>query len=105
MFESLTEHTKDVETVSFNEMDKEMEEEEVLNCLLQLPTATRTVFSLFAIDGFSHKEICEKFNIEVELNTKDPDQARRYQEKKANDEVLFAINAEASQLFQLKYQE
>ncbi|MBL4669809.1 MAG: RNA polymerase sigma factor [Flavobacteriales bacterium] len=77
MFESVGEFNNDTEDVSFNEIDKEMEEEEVLRCLLKLPPATRTVFSLFAIDGFSHKEICEKLGISLETSKWHMKEARK----------------------------
>jgi RNA polymerase sigma-70 factor (ECF subfamily) len=31
--------------------------------ILKLPKATKLVFNLFAIDGYSHKEIAEQLNI------------------------------------------
>jgi RNA polymerase sigma-70 factor (ECF subfamily) len=38
-------------------------EEELLKLLESLPHGYRTVFNLYAIDGFSHKEIGKKLNI------------------------------------------
>jgi RNA polymerase sigma-70 factor (ECF subfamily) len=35
----------------------------VLNLIMKLPTATRTVFNMFAIDGYSHKEIAKALKI------------------------------------------
>ena len=35
----------------------------VLNLIMKLPTATRTVFNMFAIDGYSHKEIAKELKI------------------------------------------
>jgi len=77
MFDSVDEYSHDIEDVSFNEIDKEMEEEEVYQCLLKLPPATRTVFSLFAIDGFSHKEICSELEISLETSKWHMKEARR----------------------------
>ncbi len=37
--------------------------EDLLNCLTRLPLGYRTVFNLYVIEGFSHKEIAEKLNI------------------------------------------
>ena len=72
--EELTHETQDF---SMSEMDEKMEEEEVLQCLLQLPPATRTVFSLFAIDGFSHKEICKNLEISMETSKWHMKEARK----------------------------
>lgn len=78
MFETVDEfdHTAS-EIKYFNEIDKEMGEEEVYQCLLKLPLATRTVFSLFAIDGFSHKEISEKLEISLETSKWHMKEARK----------------------------
>ena len=40
-----------------------LEEEEIYQLVLKLPNGYRTVFNLFAIEGFNHKEIAEKLNI------------------------------------------
>jgi RNA polymerase sigma factor (sigma-70 family) len=37
----------------------------IIQALQQLPAATRTVFSLFEIDGYKHQEIAEMLNISV----------------------------------------
>ena len=45
--------------------------------LLDLPKATRTVFSLIAIDGYSHKEIAERLNISLETSKWHMKEARK----------------------------
>ncbi len=40
-----------------------LESKDLLKLLQNLPSATRTVFNLFAIDGFKHKEIAAKLAI------------------------------------------
>ena len=52
-------------TVSFNlnDIENDIEDEVVTSILQQLPNATKNVFCLYAIDGFSHKEITELLNI------------------------------------------
>ena len=37
--------------------------EDLLNMLHELPAGYRTVFNLYAIEGYSHKEIAEMLNI------------------------------------------
>ncbi|RMG77972.1 MAG: sigma-70 family RNA polymerase sigma factor [Bacteroidetes bacterium] len=51
--------------VGYNSADLEMDAEELLLLIQKLPKETRKVFNLFAIDGFSHKEIAEMLNISV----------------------------------------
>lgn len=41
----------------------DLEEEDLLNLLRYLPEGCKTVFSLFVIEGFSHKDISEKLQI------------------------------------------
>lgn len=50
----------------YAEVDYEAEEESLQNMLEQLPPATKLVFNLYAIDGYTNKEICEKLNISYE---------------------------------------
>jgi RNA polymerase sigma factor (sigma-70 family) len=40
-----------------------LEEQDLLNLLTRLPEGCRTVFNLFAIEGYSHKEIAAMLNI------------------------------------------
>lgn len=40
-----------------------LEEEDLLNLLTYLPEGCRTVFNLYAIEGYSHKEIAAMLNI------------------------------------------
>lgn len=47
-------------------VDYNYSEEELFAMVNELPIPTKLVFTLFAIDGFSHKEICEKLNITID---------------------------------------
>jgi len=47
------------------EKDKKLKAELILKLIQELAPAYRTVFNLFVIDQFSHKEIAEKLNISV----------------------------------------
>jgi len=49
--------------VEYNDAINEIETREVLAILLQLPEASRNVFNLYAIDGYSHKEIAKMMDI------------------------------------------
>lgn len=41
----------------------EMNEKDILNFIQKLPQGFRTIFNLYAIEGYSHKEIAEKLDI------------------------------------------
>lgn len=49
--------------VEYNAADLEFEAEELLGFIDRLPTESKKVFVLFAIDGYSHKEIAEMLGI------------------------------------------
>jgi len=43
--------------------DNELETQDLLNLVRQLPDGYRTVFNLYAIEGYSHREIAEQLGI------------------------------------------
>jgi len=49
----------------FNEAEKDFDAEEIEIMILSLPEKTRTVFNLFAIEGFKHKEIAEMLKMSI----------------------------------------
>ncbi len=51
--------------ISFNDADLQFEAEELLGFLERLPDVSKRVFCLYAIDGYSHKEIAELMKISV----------------------------------------
>ncbi|PCI98855.1 MAG: RNA polymerase subunit sigma-24 [Flavobacteriales bacterium] len=72
-----TENIESNEGQSFSEIDHKIEAEELNNMLFELPKATRTVFSLIAIDGYSHKEIAKQLNISLETSKWHMKEARK----------------------------
>jgi len=44
-------------------VDSDLNEEEILRLISKLPNGYRTVFNMYALDGFSHKEIAAKLGI------------------------------------------
>jgi RNA polymerase sigma-70 factor (ECF subfamily) len=51
------------DALEFNQYEQEAQADELLAFVQTLPQGYRTVFNLYAIEGFSHKEIAEKLNI------------------------------------------
>ncbi|HAS35967.1 MAG TPA: hypothetical protein DCS15_05735 [Flavobacteriales bacterium] len=49
--------------MDFNDATKRFDEQDLLKLLDKLPTVSKKVFNLFAIDGYPHKEIAEMLNI------------------------------------------
>lgn len=57
--------------------DKKLNYEDLLAMVHKLPQAYRTVFSLFAIDGYSHEEIAEMLNISTGTSKSNLHKARQ----------------------------
>lgn len=53
----------DLSNVDFNEAAQELEAEELEKMIQKLPDMSRKVFNLFAIEGYSHKEIADMLEI------------------------------------------
>lgn len=57
----------DIEAVDrepdFAKLENNLEAEDLMKMISQLPTGYRMVFNLYAIDGFSHKEIADQLGI------------------------------------------
>jgi RNA polymerase sigma-70 factor (ECF subfamily) len=57
------ENPEDIEEEVFNEADQRFAENDAQEMLLELPDATRHVFNLFALEGYSHREIAQTIGI------------------------------------------
>jgi len=60
---------------------EELTAEEILGLIQQLPTAYRTVFNLFAIEGYSHREIGQKLGISEGTSKSNLSKARKKLQK------------------------
>lgn len=61
-----------------------LNEEDCLQLLLELPSGYRTVFNLFAIEGYSHKEIAEMLDISESTSRSQLTKARKLLQRKLN---------------------
>ena len=52
-------------TASYNDVMDEMNYQDIVNLVFKLSPAYRTIFNLYVIDGYSHKEIAEMMDISV----------------------------------------
>ena len=55
-----------------------LEVEDLLSLVKQMPTGYRIVFNMFAIEGYSHKEIAEKLQISENTSKSQYMRARAY---------------------------
>jgi len=74
-------------------------EEFLLATIQELPAGYRTVFNLFVVDGFSHKEIAASLNISVQTSKSQLSKAKKllrkelsFYQKKANNQPRNILN-------------
>ena len=61
-----------------------LSEKELRQLIAELPDGFRTVFNLFAIEGYSHKEISEMLNINESTSRSQYNRARQVLQRKVN---------------------
>lgn len=79
-------HKVDLDSVEYmlpgdNHVSNTFNAKELLTVIQQLPVGFRTVFNLFAIEGYSHKEIAEQLNISEGTSKSQYSRARTYLQK------------------------
>ena len=60
-------------------------EQDLLKLINEMPDGYRTVFNLFAIEGFSHKEIAQELNISENTSKSQFSRARSYLKNKLEE--------------------
>jgi RNA polymerase sigma-70 factor (ECF subfamily) len=61
--------------------DLEFTAEEMLQCIERLPSGYRTIFNLYVIEGFMHKEISDMLGIDVNTSKSQLSRAKTYLQK------------------------
>ena len=62
-------------------LDNQLEADDLMKMIHQLPVGYRTVFNLYAIEGYSHAEIAEQLGINVNTSKSQLSRARTYLQK------------------------
>lgn len=65
----------------YSRLSDHLEVEDLLKMIQKLPAGYRVVFNLYAIDGFSHKEISEQLGISENTSKSQLSRARTYLQK------------------------
>ena len=65
----------------YQHLSDHLEAEDLLNMIQELPAGYRMVFNLYAIDGFSHKEIADQLNISENTSKSQLSRARVFLQK------------------------
>jgi RNA polymerase sigma-70 factor (ECF subfamily) len=68
-------------TLDYNSISDQLEAEDLLNMVQQLPAGYRIVFNMYAIDGYSHKEIADHLGISENTSKSQLSRARVYLQK------------------------
>ncbi|MEQ9415629.1 MAG: sigma-70 family RNA polymerase sigma factor [Cyclobacteriaceae bacterium] len=66
----------------FGQLENHLEADDLLRMVGELPTGYRMVFNLYAIDGYSHKEIADQLEISENTSKSQLSRARVFLQKK-----------------------
>jgi RNA polymerase sigma-70 factor (ECF subfamily) len=61
--------------------DLEFTQEELMICIGKLPTGYKTVFNLYVVEGYMHKEIADMLNIDVNTSKSQLSRAKSHLQK------------------------
>ena len=71
---------------NYNNLNDHLETEDLLQLVKQLPSGYRVVFNMYAIDGYSHKEIAESLGISENTSKSQLSRARMYLQKQLKEQ-------------------
>jgi len=71
-------------SLPFSELDA-FSNEDLLTCIASMPPGFRTVFNLFAIEGYTHDEIAKKLRINENTSRSQYVRARKWLQKRLKD--------------------
>lgn len=70
------------EEPDYRSLEDHLEAADLINLISELPTGYRTVFNLYAIEGYSHKEIADSMGINENTSKSQLSRARTYLQKR-----------------------
>lgn len=70
------------EVPNYEMLEAEMQAEDLMQLINELPSGYRTVFNLYAIEGYSHKEIAEQLSITENTSKSQLSRARSFLQKR-----------------------
>jgi RNA polymerase sigma factor (sigma-70 family) len=74
--------------------DLEFTQEELMTCIGKLPPGYKTVFNLYVVEGFMHKEIGDMLGIDVNTSKSQLSRAKTYLQKELAEISKVKIHAE-----------
>ncbi len=93
---SLIQFNEDVKYLEFQNSDanglQQMQASDIIRMIEKLPTGYRTVFNLFVIEGYSHKEIANTLSISENTSKTQLKKARHHLMNNINKERAYGTN-------------
>jgi RNA polymerase sigma factor (sigma-70 family) len=83
----MTEIEDAFEVQSISNFEANIDAKQILNLILDLPDGYRTIFNLYAIEGYSHAEIAKMLNISESTSKTQLYKARLFLQKKLMSEL------------------
>ena len=77
----IADYNEQLKDVDVSVLDK-LSEDDLMDCVRKLPPGYRAVFNMYAIEGYSHKEIAEALGISVETSKTQFHRARNALQKR-----------------------
>jgi len=68
--------------LNFDDLSSSLEAEDLLKIINELPQGYKTIFNMYAIEGYAHAEIAEELNISVNTSKSQLSRSRAYLQKK-----------------------
>ena len=69
----------------YHKLDNQLEVDDLMKMIEELPVGYRTVFNMYAIDGFSHQEIADRLGISENTSKSQLSRARALLQKKLTE--------------------
>ena len=85
---SISDNEEIIEKIAYNDVVDEISAKDLLKLVQELPPAYKMAFNLYAIDGYSHKEISEKLDISVGTSKSNLSRARKILQTKVEKHFI-----------------
>lgn len=82
----------DVNSNQYDHILSDLSAKDLLKLIKELSPQYRTVFNLYAIEGYSHKEICEKLRIKEGTSKSNLSRAREILKEKVKKQYNVSVN-------------
>lgn len=78
----------EVEILDVDDPYENVTEEKIVEFIMELPVGYRTVFNMYAVEDYSHKDIAKALNISIGTSLSQYAKAKKILAKKINDYII-----------------